>query len=223
MRLTPKSDQTVLAVGGVARVNLMPQGELERRGRIRLMLRWVTGLLGALLVVVLLIGGAAALRLMAGQRLMAEQERNTAVLAELAELSEVSGALATQRALEAFRTSATAVDLDWVALHRALTAGLPDGVVLEGFDLTTGGVPEGEDPAAEVGLTGQVMLSSPRPVEIVDVIRAYRQLPGVMDADGRELTSAGGTSGGEGEPTRYGYLLTVTFDQSLYTAAPEEE
>jgi len=222
MALFRKSDEALLPIGGVARVNLMPQGEIERRGRTQLLLRWASGLVGALLVIALLIAGAAALRLVAGQRLMAEQERTNALLAEMAELSEVSGALATQRALETFRASAMAADLDWVALHRTLTAGLPEGVVLEGFDLTTGGVPEGDDPALEVGLTGELTLSSPRPVEIVSVIRDYRQLPGAIDADGRELASEGGAVAAEGEAPRYRYLLTITLDQSIYTATAEE-
>lgn len=201
-------------VAGVARVDLMPRIYVEKRQSAERMMRWGLALIAAVLFCGLVIGAAGVLNMLAGQRLANEQTRTLSLLSEMARMSEVSTALTIERNLETFREGAMASDLEWTPLHQTLTRPLPAGVTLVGFDLTVGGVPVDDDPTKEIGLTGDLTFSSPNPVEIVSVIRAYRALPGVIHADGRDVTSEGT---GEGALS-YSYLLTITLDQTVYTA-----
>lgn len=198
------------------RVDLMPRAETERRRRGALLRRWLGALVAATIVACLLIGGGVAFRAIAEQRLHAAQAHTNTLLTELSSLSEVSAALATQRDLQAYRTEAMAGDLDWAPALRLIDSALPDDVLLIGFDLAAGGVPEGTDPALEVGLLGTITLRSPTPIEIVEVARTLRGLEGISDADGREVRVEPPV---EDEPATYSYILTVTFDQSIYSGA----
>ena len=93
----------------------------------------------------------------------------------------------------------------------SVATALPSDAELIGYDFVSGGAPQGADAALEVGLTGTVSVQSPRPLDIVATIRAIRALPGVIYADGQSVTES---SVAEGD---YGYLLNVTFDQSIYS------
>lgn len=212
--------QGALVIAGLPSVNLMPRIEIERRDRSYQLRGWAGWILIGVGVVALAMAGAFYLQHAAGERLAEEEARTNALLTEIASLSEVSSALSAQRALEAFRADAMAADLEWEQLHATFTGALPAGVMLQGFDLTAGGVPTGDDPSAEIGLDGTLTFTSPTPVEIVALVRTYRGLAGVTDADGREVTSA---DAGTGAPTAYAYVLTVTLDQSLYTSTESAE
>lgn len=205
--------------GGVPRVNLMPRAELERRERDRLVGRWVWLTLGAIVIAVLIIGGAFALKFVADQRLTAEQARTTALLSEVASLSEVSEALATEAELAVFRTEAMATDLAWTPVLAKVTGILPEGTTLTGFDLTVGGAPQGDDPTAEQGITGTISIESTTPLDIVPIIRSLRGVEGVLYADGVSVTESEVSEG------RFGYVLNVELDQTVYSgkyAASEE-
>lgn len=209
----------VPALAGIPRVNLMPLAEMERRDRSATIRRWGWGIVLTLLALLLIVAGVFYLNWTAQQRLTAEQTRTNTLLTELASLSEVSLALRTQAELESFRADAMASDLEWTDVHSTLTGSLPPGVALSGFDLAVGGVPvEGADPAEQVGLAGRLSFTSPTPIEIAAVIRDYRALPGIIDADGWQVATAGGDDAGAG----YTYELTITFDQTLYTGAYAE-
>lgn len=199
------------AFSGMPRVNLMPRSETLRRERDAVMRGWMWGVLGAIVVALLIIGGAFGLRWAAEQRLAAEQATSTQLLGELSALAEVSQALATEQELTDFRASAMAADFAWQPVVRSLASALPADAVLTGFDLVSGGAPQGDDLTVEEGLTGTVSVESPRPIDIVATIRALRALPGVSSADGRSVTESSVTEGD------YGYLLEVTFDQSIYS------
>ena len=196
---------------GAPRVNLMPRTEVARRERDQLVRLWVWLVLGAIVVAVLIIAGAFAFKFFADQRLVAEQARTNALLTEIASLSEVSQALATESELTDFRTDSMATDLAWTPVIGKITGILPSDTTLTGVDLAVGGVPVGDDPALEQGLVGTVTFDSPTPIDIVPLIRSLRGVEGVLYADGQSVTSSQVSSG------RYSYLLTVEFDQTVYS------
>ncbi|MBD3940686.1 hypothetical protein IF188_03105 [Microbacterium sp. NEAU-LLC] len=203
---------------GLPRVNLMPRSEIARRERDKLVTLWVWIVLGAIVVALLIIAGAFALKFVADQRLAAEQTKTNALLTEIASLSEVSQALSTQSELTDFRTEAMAADLAWSPVIAKITGILPADATLTGFDMTVGGAPQGDDPTAEAGLVGTVSIDSATPLDIVAIIRSLRAVDGVLFADGQSVTSSQVTA------DRYAYQLNVQFDQSVYSNeyAPEE-
>ncbi|GAA5204595.1 hypothetical protein [Microbacterium jejuense] len=203
---------------GAPRVNLMPRSEIARRERDKLVNLWVWIVLGAIVVALLIIAGAFALKFVADQRLAAEQTKTNTLLTEIASLSEVSQALSTQSELTDYRTDAMAADLAWSPVIAKVTGILPADATLTGFDMTVGGAPQGDDPAAEQGVVGTVSIDSATPLDIVAIIRSLRGVDGVLFADGQSVTSSQVTA------DRYAYQLTVQFDQTVYSNqyAPED-
>lgn len=196
---------------GAPRVNLMPRSEIARRERDSLVRLWVWIALGAIVVAVLIIAGAFAFKFFADQRLVTEQARTNALLTEIASLSEVSQAIATQSELTDFRTDAMATDLAWVPVMAKITGVLPTDTTITGVDLAVGGVPQGDDPTVEQGLVGTVTFDSPTPLDIVALIRSLRGVEGVLYSDGQSVTSS------QVSADRFSYLLNVEFDQSVYS------
>ncbi|GAA5097134.1 hypothetical protein GCM10025760_30930 [Microbacterium yannicii] len=200
-------------LSGIPRVDLTPRVEIQRRDRARILRAWGWALVAALIALLVILAVTLYLNWVAVNELAAEQARTDALLTESAELSEVSVALGTQRDLEDFRADAMASELDWSSLYATLNGVLPAGAVMTAFDLEVGGAPlEDEEPTEQTGLRGQLTVTSPTPVEIAGLIRAYRALPGVIGADGWEVSS----SAGDGVYTNQ---LTIEFDQSVYTGA----
>ena len=196
---------------GAPRVNLMPRSEIVRRERDSLVRLWVWIALGAIVVAVLIIAGAFTFKFFADQRLVAEQARTNALLTEIASLSEVSQAIATESELTDFRTDAMATDLAWAPVMAKITGVLPADTTISGVDFAVGGVPQGDDPTAEQGLVGTVTFDSPTPLDIVALIRSLRGVEGVLYADGQSVTSS------QVSADRFSYLLNVEFDQSVYS------
>jgi len=201
------------SLGGVPRVNLMPRSEIARRERDKLVGLWAWLVLVAILVALLIIGGAFTLKYFADQRLAAEQARTNVLLTEVASLSDVSRALATESELAEFRTDAMATDLTWAPVLAKVTSILPADTVLSGYSLAVGGAPQGDDPAVEQGVVGTVSIDSATPLDIVAIIRSLRGVEGVLYADGQSVTESQVNEG------RYAYLLNVEFDQTVYTGA----
>jgi len=196
---------------GTPRVNLMPRSEVARRERDKLVNLWAWIVLGALVVALLIIAGAFALKFVADQRLVAEQTKTSALLGEIAALSDVSQALSTQSELTDFRTEAMASDLAWSPVIAKVTGILPPDATLTGFDVAVGGAPQGDDPTAEQGLVGTISIDSATPLDIVSIIRSLRGVEGVLFADGQSVTSSQVTA------DRYAYQLNVQFDQTVYS------
>ena len=88
-----------------------------------------------MLVAVLVVVGAFALKFVADQALVAEQAKTNALLTELSSLSEVSGALATEGEFTAFRADAMGADFAWAPVIATVAGALPADVRLTGFDL----------------------------------------------------------------------------------------
>ncbi|MFC8683388.1 hypothetical protein ACFT30_17900 [Microbacterium ureisolvens] len=196
---------------GVPRVNLMPRSEVARRERDSLVRTWVWIVFGAIVVAVLIIAGAFAFKFFADQRLVAEQAQTNTLLTEIAALSEVSQALATESELTDFRTDAMATDLAWTPVMAKITGILPGDTTLTGVDFTVGGVPQGEDATLEQGIVGTVTFDSPTPLDIVALIRSLRGVEGVLYADGQSVT------GSQVSEDRFAYVLNVEFDQTVYS------
>ena len=208
------------ALAGVPRVNLMPRSEIARRDREKLTRLWVWVVFGSAVVALLIVAAAFLFKWSADQGLAAEQARTNQLLTEIAALSDVSEALATESELTDFRTEAMATDLMWSPVVAKVLGVLPADAVLTGFDLTVGGAPQGTDPTLEEGLVGTISVDSPTPLDIVGIIRSLRDVDGVMYADGQSVSSS---QIGEG---RFAYLLNVRFDQTVYSgeyAAAEGE
>lgn len=207
-------------------VNLLPKVELDRRDRAGLIRRWLAGMLIALVVALIGVAGAMFLRWTADQALQAENVRTNTLIAALASLRDVSQLVQSQTALEEFRAQAMVDHFSWFGVLATLAVPLPDGVMITGFDLSSGGAPAGEDPTAvdpalETGVTGSVTLTSPTPVEIVPIARAYAALPVVIAADAQELRSD--TEGSTDAAASYTYVITLTFDQTIYTGDYAQE
>ena len=117
---------------GVPRVNLMPPPEIERRKRASPVRGWTWAVFAAILVAVAIIAGAFALKFVADQALVAEQANSNVLITELASLSEVSGALATESELTAFRGDAMAADFAWAPVVATITGALPADAVFIG-------------------------------------------------------------------------------------------
>lgn len=196
---------------GVPRVNLMPRIEVARRERDKLVRLWAWLVVGAIVIALLVIAGAFAVKFFADQRLAAEQARTNTLLTEIAALAEVSQALATEAELTGFRSEAMATDLAWTPAVAKVTGILPADTALTGFDFAVGGVPQGQDPTAEAGLVGTFSVDSPTPLDIVAIIRSLRGVEGVLYADGQSVTSSQQSVG------RYSYLLNVVLDQTAYS------
>jgi hypothetical protein len=196
---------------GAPRVNLMPRSEVARRERDKLVHLWVWVVLGAIVVALLIIAGSFAFKFFADQRLAAEQAQTNALLTEIASLSDVSQALATESELTGFRADAMASDLAWTPVIAKVTGILPADATLTGFDLAVGGAPQGDDPTAEAGVTGTISVDSPTPLDIVAIIRSLRTVDGVLYADGQSVTSSSVSA------DRFAYQLDVVFDQSVYS------
>jgi hypothetical protein len=204
--------QPVPVYAGVPRVNLMPRSETDRRERDVLARKWLWGVLGAVILACVIIAGAFGLTWFANQQLVAEQAETNRLVTELAGLSDISGALATQRELTQFRAEAMGSDFAWAPVVGAVTGALPGGTVLTGFDLTSGGDPvTGADPKTAVGLIGTFTVNSNTPLDMAATIRAVRGATGVMTADGKAVTTSNVTVGA------YQYELDVTFNQTIYS------
>ncbi|GAA1948813.1 hypothetical protein [Microbacterium deminutum] len=205
-----------LTRSGIPRVNLMPRLETERRARDRVVRAWLWGIVATVVVAFLVVLGVFGLKWVADQGLAAEQARTNTLLTELAGLSDVSGALATEQELGAFRAEAMGSDFVWAPVINSLASGLPADVRLTGFDLVTGGIPQPGESASGVGLVGTLTLSSPNAIDIAPTVRRFRQLPGVSHVDGRLVSSSQQAVGS------YTYELSISFDQSIYSGAFSE-
>jgi hypothetical protein len=204
------------AYTGVPRVNLMPRSETDRREREALTGKWMWGVLAAIVVACLIIAGAFGLTWVANQRLAAEQAQTNQLVTELAGLSDISGALATERELTQFRAEAMGADFSWAPVIGAVTGALPGGTSLTGFDVTSGGDPvPGSNPKTSVGLAGTFTVNSATPLDMAATIRAIRAAPGVMAADGLAITASNVAVGA------YQYQLNVTFNQTIYSGQYE--
>ncbi len=207
-----------VVTGTVPRVNLMPRAETERRERDALARRWGIGVLAAILVVILSVTAAFWLKWTAEQRLAADQLRTNELLTELAALSDVSQALSLRTELRGFRADAMAADLSWSELFADVSAALPAGVAVSGFDLLVGGASVGDDPATEVAISGTLELTSANPDGMASAARALSRVAGVMQINPIDVTSEL-----EGDVRTYTYRLGATFDQTRYSGAFAEE
>lgn len=213
-----KRANPAVAAGAVPRVNLMPRAETERRERDALARRWGIGVLAAILVVILSVTAAFWLKWTAEQRLAAQQLRTTELLTELAALSDVSQALSLRTELRNFRADAMVADLSWSELFADVSAALPAGVAVSGFDLLVGGASVGDDPESEVAMTGTLELTSASPDGMASAARALSQVTGVLQVNPLDVTSEL-----EGDVRTYIYRLGTTFDQTVYSGAFAEE
>jgi len=204
------SKAPILTLGGPPHVNLMPRVAIERRERATLIRRWGWGLAAALLAVAVVGAGAFYLQAAAQQRLAAENARTTDLITQIATLQPVSEKLSLQTELGEFRVQAMGSEVDWVGVVRAVQAVLPAGVAFHEYSLAPGGLLQGEDPAAEIGVSGSIVLVSTEPADMVPLARAVRQVPGVLEVEGW---------GQFVEEGRYFHELRVTLDQSFYTGA----
>lgn len=204
-----------VALTAMPRVNLLPPSEVARRERERLAGRWTWVVVATLLFSLVLIGAAWAWNQLAHAQLAAEQNRTTALIGEMAELSDVSQALATEAELTSYLSEAMGSDLTWQEMRRKVESVLPADVTLIGFDLTAGAPSmtslSDKEAAGSAGLQGIITLDSPNTIEIASISRALRQVDGVILSDANAIT---GSSVQEG---RFTYTIDVVFDQSIYT------
>lgn len=205
----------VLALAGVPRVNLMPRAEMERRERLSLTRTWALLAVAALAVGALVIAGAFTLKVLADQRLAAEQATTDGLLSDLSGYSDVSTAIATRGELESFRADAMATDAAWTPMLGKITGALPKGVALVEFTLSPGTPPVSDDPTAGVGYNGVLTLGSADAKVQAVTVAALRQVEGIRSVDAGTLYQ-GGEAGFE-------FTIAVAFDQSVYSGQYAKE
>ncbi|MEV7632545.1 hypothetical protein AB0N64_09065 [Microbacterium sp. NPDC089318] len=208
--------RTMALVAAAPRVNLLPPSEVGRREREALTGRWIWVGLAALLLSALLVAGAWLWNQFAQQQLAAEQSRTNVLIAQIGGLSEVSGALSTDRELRGYLADAMGSDLAWKDIQVKVESQLPRDVRLVGFDLLPGPPAASklteEDASAGVGLRGTVTLDSPNTLEIATVATRLRDIGSIVSSDASALAES------TTEPGRFVYTIDVIFDQSIYTA-----
>lgn len=190
------------------RVDLMPRAETERRARSRVARRWSLAVLVAFAFVVAASAFAFAMQIAATARLAMENARTTSLLSELAALSDVRDALELEAELVAFRTDAMANDVAWLPLLDRLQPAFPAGSAVVGFHLEPAGVPQGDEPTAEIGATGTLTVVSTTFDDVTALVRAIRPLTGVVVVDGWSSRFENGA---------YRHELRIALDQSVYT------
>lgn len=200
---------------GAPRVNLLPPSEVARRENEALAGRWIWIGISAVIISALLIGGAWVWNQFAQQQLAAEQNRTATLIQQISGLSEVSGALATDRELRAYLSEAMGSDISWREVRTTVESALPSGVTLIGFQLTPGAPAPAklsdDDAAAAAGLTGTVTLDSPNTLDIASIAERLRTVGAVMLSDANTLTQSNAEQG------HYIYTIDVAFDQRIYT------
>lgn len=200
---------------GMPRVNLLPPSEVARRERETLAGRWIWAGIGAVILSALLVSGAWVLNQLAQQSLLAEQNRTTTLIAELGGLSEVSGALATDRELRGYLAEAMGSDIVWEGVQATVESALPADVRLVGFDLTPGAPAptklSHEQATDSAGLTGTLTLDSPNTLDIAAVAAQLRTVGAVMRSDANAFAQS------TVHDDRYTYTIDIAFDQRVYT------
>lgn len=203
----------LLAFGGAASVNLLPVVETERRARLRLTRSWAAGAIGAVLVVLLLIGAAFGFSWLVGQSLAAQQARTNELLVERAAFAEVSQAITSVQNLEAFRAEALQRDFAWTPLFDDVAARLPEGVTIVEASL----VPRADTvlaagvSAASVGASGTISFTAATPEAQAATVEALRDLPGLISVDAGSLF-AQGESGVE-------FVVALVYDTTIFSGA----
>ena len=206
-----RTRQPVLPIGSLPRVDLLPPSEMRRRDMLARARAWMVVGIAAVAVSALLVGGAAAYHVASSVRLGLEQARTQQILTGIAELSEVSEALATRGDLQALRADAMAGDLEWTPAVALIASHLPAGVTITGFSLDAGAAPvAGSDPTSATGTSGTVTVQTPAAIDLVAATRDLREAPAVIAADLESLTAADGV---------FTYTLRIALDQSVYTGA----
>ena len=217
--------RTGTMVGQGPRVNLLPPSEVARREREALAGRWVWVGIAAIIVSALLVAGAWVWNQFAQQQLAAEQNRTNTLITQIGSLSEVSGALATDRELRGYLAEAMGSDLVWKDIQRKIESQLPGDVRLVGFELKPGPpsavVLDEEEAAKATGLSGTITLDSPNTLEIAAIAAQLRNVPAIVRSDANALVES------TADEDRFTYTIDVQFDQNVYTgrfaAEPEEE
>jgi hypothetical protein len=186
----------------------MRRRDMMARARI-----WLFIGLGTLAVALLAVGGAVAYNVTATVRLGFEQGRTQQILVGIAELSEVSQAIALRTELSRMGSEAMAGDLEWNAVIGTIEERLPDGVSIIDYALVAGPVPVPEgDPAVATGAFGTVTVTSAQPLAFVDLTRALRGVETVHITEVDELNRVD-------EGPLYEYRIAFTIDQTVYTGA----
>lgn len=213
MARTPKPATTGLVLSGTPRVNLLPPQIVERRLQTALTRRWLVGLVGSIVAVGAVVGGAQVVRASAQASLVTEQDRTLQLTTELASYSEVTTALSNSAELAKYRAEAMGNDLEWRLVFSTLQKQMPDRVVLTGLELIPGANPtDGPQATGAVGLTGTMTLESTDPIDQDKVVDKLRKLDSTLDANASTLELI------TGDDASYRMVVTFVSDQTVYSS-----
>lgn len=199
-----------LGLGSLPRVDLLPPSEVRRRAAAARARMWLFVGVGALAVSALAVGGAFTFNMTAGIRLASEQSVTQNLLVGIAEMSDVSQAMALRTELAATADEAMAGDLRWSAVLDTVESRLPDGVVVTDYALTAGAVPDAAIESSDaVGAMGTVTVASLTAVPLVQLTRTVRDVPSVEWAEVDELFR-------DADDPLFEYRIRIAVDQSVY-------
>ena len=198
--------KTALVLGGIPRVDLLPDEVRRNQQSLRLRRKLGTAVVGAALVAAAAFGGAAVLDLQAESRLSAERSRTDALLAEQAEYSEVIDVNRRIGLIEAARSLGTSTEVLWKRILDEYRSALPDGATITSAALTgrapwepetTPAGPLRSASVAEVAITAV----TPAVPDATAWLRRIAKLPTIADASLNTIASV------EGD-----WTTTVTFN-----------
>lgn len=204
----------VRLVGTTPRVSLIPP-EIGERNRQRGVQRGMRlAVFGVLVVVLAGVAGCWYLATTAQLALTQAQAETNTLLAQQAEFAETQNALNAIALGEAALSVGGSTEIDWQDYLRLVQDSLPEGVVLDSFNVDASSVTESY-PQSDVPLQGariatlQFSAISPGIPEIPSWLDRLRDLPGFVDA----------VPGSVIQRQQGGYVATLTMhiDAQVYT------
>lgn len=194
-------------VGRLPQVNLLPRAIAAKREQTKILKQWAVRVSGALVVLVLATVSMLAWQGVTVLQLGVEKAEELNLLNQISTKADIQRLVSAESALKAFEAEAMSTDIGWVHSIGLMLEKFPEDAVLCGFDLTTGAAP-GSDPAAEIGLSGNIAICGTFR-SAIPYLRDATSIPSVMSA----IMVSGEKSGREGI---YVHNIWVEFDQTIY-------
>lgn len=217
MKLTlkpePKGKISGLDVGGVPRVNLLPQVVVAKREQNVRLKRWSVRIGGAAVVLAVAAVGMFAWQGMLSLQLKGTQDEGLSLLAQISEKSEIQQLMNMDSALQDLESEALATRLGWEKSIGLLLQNFPEGSYLCGFELQAGGIPS-DEPVEDIGLAGVVEICGTFR-SAIPFLRDATSVDGVKSA----LVLEGEVSNREGI---YVHNIKVELDQTIYESVVAE-
>lgn len=185
--MSRKNNTELLVIGGEPRVCLLPPEVLLQREQKAIRRRLGVGVLAAVAVVVLAVGGTFALNVQAQALLLVEQSRTADLIVQQAEFAEVTRVQYHLDLTTAAQQVGASTEIDWKDYLQQVQASLPASVAIEtvAIDAATPVSLFAQPTAALQGARMATVTFTAKSTVLPDVpawLRSLAQLPGFADA-----------------------------------------